>query len=31
MDIDKREFDDDFYDFRSKIKELERRLDSVIN
>jgi dynein heavy chain len=30
MDIDKRVFDDDFYEFRSKIKELERRLASVI-
>ena len=28
MDIKK--FDDDFYEFRSKIKELERRLASVI-
>lgn len=30
MDISKKEFDDDFYEFRSKIKELERRLASVI-
>lgn len=32
MDIDEKEkrFDDDFYKFRSKIKELERRLASVI-
>ena len=30
MDIDVKEFDDDFYEFRSKIKELERRLASVI-
>ena len=30
MDISKKQFDDDFYDFRSKIKELERRLASVI-
>jgi dynein heavy chain len=30
MDIAKKEFDDDFYKFRSKIKELERRLASVI-
>jgi len=30
MDIDKKEFDDDFYEFRAKIKELERRLASVI-
>lgn len=26
----KNNFDDDFYEFRSKIKELERRLASVI-
>jgi len=32
MDIDEKDkrFDDDFYKFRSKIKELERRLASVI-
>lgn len=30
MNINKKEFDDDFYEFRSKIKELERRLASVI-
>lgn len=30
MDINEKNFDDDFYDFRSKIKELERRLASVI-
>lgn len=30
MDIDARAFDDDFYEFRSKIKELERRLTSVV-
>lgn len=30
MDISIKEFDDDFYEFRSKIKELERRLASVI-
>ena len=30
MDISKKEFDDDFYKFRSKIKELERRLATVI-
>ena len=30
MDIDKKDFDDDFYEFRAKIKELERRLASVI-
>jgi dynein heavy chain len=30
MDISVKEFDDHFYEFRSKIKELERRLASVI-
>ena len=30
MDINEKSFDDDFYEFRSKIKELERRLASVI-
>ncbi len=30
MDIAIKEFDDDFYEFRAKIKELERRLASVI-
>jgi dynein heavy chain len=30
MDIDKRQFDDDFYKFRQRIKELERRLASVL-
>jgi dynein heavy chain len=30
MDINEKNFDDDFYEFRSKIKELERRLASVI-
>lgn len=30
MDIEIKQFDDDFYEFRSKIKELERRLASVI-
>ena len=30
MDTDVKDFDDDFYEFRSKIKELERRLASVI-
>ena len=30
MDIEKREFDDDFYKFRSRIRELERRLASVL-
>ena len=30
MDIEKREFDDDFYKFRQRIKELERRLASIL-
>lgn len=30
MNISEKKFDDDFYEFRSKIKELERRLASVI-
>ena len=30
MDIEKREFDDDFYKFRQSIKELERRLASIL-
>lgn len=30
MDIKEKTFDDDFYNFRTKIKELERRLASVI-
>jgi dynein heavy chain len=30
MDINKTQFDDDFCEFRNKIKELERRLASVI-
>ncbi len=30
MDIQAKNFDDDFYEFRTKIKELERRLASVI-
>ena len=30
MDIEMRQFDDDFYKFRSRIKELERRLASVL-
>lgn len=30
MNISIKTFDDDFYEFRSKIKELERRLASVI-
>ncbi|GAB9467560.1 hypothetical protein Gpo141_00004900 [Globisporangium polare] len=31
MDLDAKHFEDDFYAFRSKNKELERRLASVIN
>ncbi|GBG27447.1 Dynein heavy chain 17, axonemal [Hondaea fermentalgiana] len=30
MDVSAKEFDDDFYDFRCKIKELERRLGSIL-
>ena len=30
MDIDERAFDTDFYKFRNNIKELERRLASVL-
>lgn len=30
MDLDAKEFDDDFYEFRARIKELERRLGSVV-
>ena len=30
MDIDKREFDDDFYKFRNEVKGLERRLASIL-
>eukprot|EP00232_Nephroselmis_pyriformis_P019075 CAMPEP_0182900652 /NCGR_PEP_ID=MMETSP0034_2-20130328/28990_1 /TAXON_ID=156128 /ORGANISM="Nephroselmis pyriformis, Strain CCMP717" /LENGTH=4527 /DNA_ID=CAMNT_0025034901 /DNA_START=131 /DNA_END=13711 /DNA_ORIENTATION=+ len=30
MDVESKEFDDDFYEFRCVIKELERRLGSVI-
>lgn len=30
MNISEKRFDDDFYEFCSKIKELERRLASVI-
>jgi len=30
MDIEKRQFDDDFFKFRQRIKELERRLSSVL-
>lgn len=31
MDLDSKHFDDDFYTFRTRNKELERRLASVIN
>jgi dynein heavy chain len=31
LDIDAKGFDNDFYDFRSKTKELERRLSSVVS
>ena len=30
MDVSRKEFDDDFYEFRCRIKELERRLGSVL-
>ena len=30
MDVDAKSFDDDFYEFRCRIKELERRLASVL-
>lgn len=30
MNIERREFDDDFFNFRKSIKELERRLASVL-
>ena len=30
MDIENRAFDDDFYKFRQRIKELERRLASIL-
>lgn len=30
MDIEKREFDDDFYKFKQRIKELERRIASIL-
>ena len=30
MDIEQRGFDDDFFKFRSRIRELERRLASVL-
>ena len=31
LDVEVKQFDDDFYDFRCQIKELERRLGSVLN
>ena len=31
MDVDAKSFDDDFYEFRVRIKELERRLASVLS
>lgn len=31
LDIEAKQFDDDFYEFRCQIKELERRLGSVLN
>ena len=31
MDVGAKAFDDDFYDFRCSIKELERRLGSVVS
>jgi dynein heavy chain len=31
MDVGAKEFDDDFYDFRGSIKELERRLGAVVS
>lgn len=30
MDIEKRQFDDDFYKFRQRVKELERRIASIL-
>lgn len=30
MNIEERRFDDDFYKFRQRIKELERRLASIL-
>ena len=30
IDIEKRQFEDDFYKFRKRINELERRLSSVL-
>tara|TARA_B110001450_G_C17398666_1_gene390724 strand:- start:252 stop:452 length:201 start_codon:yes stop_codon:yes gene_type:complete len=30
MNIEMRAFDDDFYQFRQKIKELERRIASIL-
>ena len=31
LDVEVKQFDDDFYEFRCQIKELERRLGSVLN
>lgn len=31
LDVEMKQFDDDFYEFRCQIKELERRLGSVLN
>ena len=31
LDVEQKAFDDDFYEFRCQIKELERRLGSVLN
>ena len=31
LDVEVKQFDDDFYEFRCSIKELERRLGSVLN
>ena len=31
LDVETKQFDDDFYEFRCQIKELERRLGSVLN
>ena len=30
MDIERREFDDDFFEFRQSIKELDRRVSAVL-
>ena len=31
LDIEVKQFDEDFYEFRSEVKQLERRLASVLN